>query len=81
MATACETAILRLSEAQAALHALMTGQRVVELRHADKTIGYYEAGNVKELRTYIRGLQNEVDACNGVRPVGRIVHFIPTDTR
>ena len=81
MATACETAILRLAEAQAALHAVLTGGRVIELRHADKSIGYYAAGNVDDLKQYIRQLQNVVDDCNGIRSRSRVIHFIPVDNR
>lgn len=75
--TACEESIARLAEAQAAMHALLTGRRVVELRHADKTLRYYDAGNIADLRMWIRDLQQQVDTCNGVRPATRVLHFIP----
>jgi hypothetical protein len=74
----CELARIRLDEARAGLHALLTGSRVVQLGHADKSIGYYAAGNIGELNDYIRQLQGQVDACNGVPRGRRVNYLMPT---
>lgn len=74
--TTCEQAALWLAEARAALHALINGGQVAQLIHADKQLRYTEA-NVGALRSYVRDLQNQVDACNGVRSRGRAISFIP----
>ena len=76
--TVCEQESLWLAEAKAALHALLTVSKVEALTHADKSLRY-SAGDIGLLRTYIRGLQAAVDACNGVRRPGSAFRFIPAD--
>lgn len=67
MATDCET---RLSQARAALHALMTGTKVAELRNGDQTMRY-EASNLPALQSYISKLEAECGStpCRR-RPIG-----------
>ena len=76
MATQCETYAAQLLEAQAALHALLTGTKTVSVSYADKTVTYNQI-NQDGLRAYIQDLQNKVDACNGTRTGRRIFHIIP----
>lgn len=69
MATDCET---RLAEARAALHNLMTGTKVVELRNGDQTMRY-ESTNRNVLADYIRQLEAECGStpcANRRRPIG-----------
>lgn len=74
--TACEQAALWLSEAKAALHALLTGTRVVSLAHADKQLRYTEA-DIDALRAYVAQLQSQVDNCNGAARSRRGFNFVP----
>lgn len=75
--TTCEQAALDLQAYKDALADLLTGERVVDVQHADKRVGYYAAGNVEALQTLIRQKQAEVDACNGVRGRYRALRIQP----
>ncbi len=60
----------RLAEAQVALHALMTGVSVVEVRDATGESVRYTQVNVARLQAYIRELQAEVAGISPrVRPM------------
>ena len=52
----------KLVEAQAALHKLMTGAKMVEVSYGDTRVKYTEA-NADELRRYIGELRAGIDPC------------------
>jgi len=76
--TACQQYALWLAEANLALHRLLTGTKVEALTHADKSMRYTSA-DLNALRSYVRDLQNKVDACNGLRTRGKAIVFMPVD--
>lgn len=57
----------RLTEAKAALHALLTGTSVVEVRDADGSAVTYSRASAAGLRAYIQDLQAEVAGMSRVR--------------
>lgn len=62
------TAAERLVEAEGALHALLTGQAVAEVRDQNGESVRYSQANVSRLRAYIAQLKTEVaggPGCNG----------------
>jgi exonuclease VII small subunit len=71
MATDCET---RLTEARAALHKLVTGKQVVEVRHGDQLVRYRNfADDIERLQQYVRQLEAECGGdCKRRRPLGVI---------
>ena len=57
-----------LAEAKAALHELVTGTSVVEVKHRDLEVTYTRADQ-RKLETYIHQLQGEIDyAANSSAP-------------
>lgn len=56
-----------LASAKAALHNLMTGKMVAQVRDSDGTFISYTKANISDLRAYIADLQAQVDAGDGVR--------------
>jgi hypothetical protein len=66
--TATATLQTRLTEAEAALHALLTGGKPVQLRRGDGSQVQYGQANAGELRTYIAQLKAQL----GVRSRRRI---------
>ncbi len=58
----------RLTEAEDALHQLMTGARVVEVRRDDGTSARWSEAQAGELRRYIAYLRREIARAKGVRP-------------
>ena len=61
-----KTAATRLAEARDAYHALMTGEKTVELSY-DGRVVKYEKTNIEGLRLYIRELEVEVGERVGAR--------------
>ena len=61
----------RLAEAQTALHALMTGTAVVEVRDSTgESVRFFTQVNIARLRAYIRDLQAEIAGLSpAVRPM------------
>lgn len=53
----------RLTEAEAALHSLMVGQRSVTVQAGDKSVTYTQA-TMADLRTYIGFLRGEIAAAS-----------------
>lgn len=79
MTTACEDFIAQLAEAQAALHALLTGKKVVSVTNGDKNVAY-DRTSLSALQAYIADLQRKVDACNGVTTNRRrMIRIRPSD--
>lgn len=63
--TDCATKRLWLAEAEYALHQLMTGAKEVEVQFGTgKAVKYTEA-SIRDLKSYIADLQNQVDECDG----------------
>jgi gpW len=77
MSTCAELAVL-LAEARAAAHKIAIGGGLIGIRIGEKE-RRYSPGNVGVLNAYIRELQAQVDACNGVPRAGRAIHFMPVD--
>lgn len=75
--TACEQAALDLAEAKRALHSLTVLGRPVRITHADKTVEY-ATGKRDDLLRYVALLQDQVDACNGVRTYNRAFRVKPS---
>lgn len=73
----CAEKETRLASLRAAFDTALTGQ-ITEVSTGTKTIRYGQT-NINELRAAITKAQAEVDACNGVRPRGRAIRFMPTD--
>lgn len=70
-----ETATLeaRLAEAETALHKLLTGAQLVELRHsagAASRTGTFTPSKVGELRAYIADLKRQLGQPTGRRAIG-----------
>ena len=64
------SAAARFAEAQAALHALMTGTSVVEVRDSTGESVRYSQANSARLQVYIRELQAEIAGLSPrVRPM------------
>lgn len=62
----------RLVEAEEALHALLTGQKMVTLSYEGRSFSYSQA-NIDALRQYIRDLKSEIAITAGTqtrRPFG-----------
>lgn len=57
----------RLSEAETALHRLLTGTQVVQVRDASGRQVSYSASNLKDLRAYIADLKRQLDQPQGYR--------------
>jgi hypothetical protein len=75
--TTCAEWATKLAEAEAALHALQIGGKVVSVQMGEKRIEYSKAG-VNALAEYVQYLQAKVDACNGVpRLARRVFGVIP----
>jgi hypothetical protein len=53
------TLLVRLGEANAALHRLMTGTAEVQVQHDDMQVSYNQA-NADRLRSYVRELEEEL---------------------
>lgn len=68
---------LRLAEAQAALHRLMTGATVAVSARDGRRIEYSAAkpGDAGRLQTYIASLKAEITAFEGAGPARRPVRF------
>lgn len=76
----CDQLTTWLSEAETALHNVLTGQGVILTRYGDKQVSYSQA-NVGELRRRIAELQQQVDACNGTRIFRRrVLGIVPVDS-
>jgi hypothetical protein len=63
----------RLEEAEAALHRLLTGAQVVELRHAAgpaSRTGIFTRAEVGPLRAYIADLRRQLGLTTGRRAIG-----------
>jgi hypothetical protein len=60
MATATELATW-VTEAELALHRLMTGSRVEEIQFSDRRVRY-TAANIGELQKYIASLKQQIEA-------------------
>jgi hypothetical protein len=63
----------RLAEAEAALHRLLTGSQLEELRHSAGAVSRsarYTAANIGELRGYIAQLKRELGQPSGRRAIG-----------
>lgn len=58
------TLVSRLSEAEAALHRLMTGSQEEQLEHGDMRVAYTRA-DVSTLQSYIASLRVQVAAAGG----------------
>ena len=67
MATLAE----QLVEAEAAYHALMTGEAVVEVRDSDGSSVRYSASNASRLKSYIVDLKSQIAAETAGTPVVR----------
>ncbi len=70
-----ETATIeaRLAEAEAALHKLLTGAQLVELRHSAGAVsrtGIFTPTTVGELRAYIADLKRQLGLPTGRRAIG-----------
>lgn len=63
MATAAE----RLVDAEAAYHALLTGQSVVEVADSNGDRVRYTSANRRDLKTYIDDLKAEIGGVSRVR--------------
>lgn len=50
----------KLAEARAAYHALMTGEKAVEVRDSDGSSVRFTQANASRLRTYIKELEAEL---------------------
>lgn len=60
----------KLEEAEAALHALLTGKRSVEVGYGDTRVKFTDT-NIGELRRYIGELRAAIDPCTyRRRPLG-----------
>lgn len=75
--TECEQAAEWLAAAKAAFQELQIGGRAQRVTHADKDLLFTPA-DVDRLRAHIRNLQDQVDACNGVRRCGKAIHVVPS---
>lgn len=76
--TACEQAAADLVALKAARLKIITGDKPVRVRHANKEIDR-AAPNLAAIDSDIRRLQNKVDACNGRRPSYRFIENMPVD--
>ena len=52
-----EAAASMLAEAQTALHQLMTGSRIVEIRNPNGSVVTFQQADIDKLRSYISELQ------------------------
>ena len=77
MATAQELQ-MRLTEAELALHRLMTGTQTVMVRYGEKHVTY-TAADVGTLSRYVNDLRGQLAACTGQAVAGRrrIIQVIP----
>jgi len=77
MATAQELQ-MRLTEAELALHRLMTGTQTETVRYGEKLVTYTKA-NVDALSRYITDLRGQLAASTGQAVAGRrrIIQVIP----
>lgn len=67
------TLTARLAEAESALHALLTGTKVVELRHAAgpaSRTGIFSRAEIGPLRAYIADLRRQLGLSTGRRAIG-----------
>lgn len=67
----------KLVEAEAAYHDVVTGNREVEIMHANKRTRYTEA-NRGALLAYITDLKGKIAACDGCRRRPRSFRIMPT---
>ena len=62
------TLAVRLSEAEAALHNMLSAKTPVELNDGTSSVRYsYSPLGIKNLEAHIRRLKNEIAAASGVR--------------
>ena len=66
----------RLAEARAALHDLLMGKAVVQLRYSDGETVEYAPQSIPALRAYIRDLEGECGGPGGVAVRRRPAHFV-----
>lgn len=59
----------KLTEAEAALHKLLTGSQVVQVGYGERRVQYTQA-NISELRQYIATLKGAIDPTVARRPMG-----------
>jgi len=70
MSLTCAELRTRLAEAEAALHELTIGGKVVVVRMGEKQVEYSPA-KAADLSQYVQSLQEAVDKCDGKRNAGR----------
>jgi 23S rRNA pseudoU1915 N3-methylase RlmH len=59
----------KLAEAQAAYHALLTGQQIVTINYEGRSVQYRNfASDLEQLRAYIQQLTGLIDPCKVRRP-------------
>lgn len=70
MATDVETIQLRLAEAEAALHKLVTGSLEVEIQKGDRVVKFSLLGvnGIDTLRRYIADLKSQLLALGAITP-------------
>lgn len=66
------TLAARLAEAETAYHQLMTGRRVVRLRHGEME-NEFNKSNISDLRAYISELKVQLGLSGGARRARRVV--------
>lgn len=76
--SACEQAVVDLAALKAARLKIITGDKPVRVRHANKELDR-AAPNLAAIDSDIRRLQNKIDGCNGRRPSYRFVTNMPVD--
>ncbi len=59
----------KLTEAEAALHKLLTGSQAVQIGYGERRVQYTQA-NIAELRKYIATLKGVIDPTVSRRPLG-----------
>lgn len=68
-----DTLTARLAEAEAALHKLLIGEKLVELRHAAgpaSRTGIFTRAEIGPLRAYIADLRRQLGLSTGRRAIG-----------
>lgn len=63
------TTAQKITEAETALHKLLTGTKLVQVGYGERRIQYTQA-NIQALREYIATLKGEADPTKQRRPMG-----------